>query len=306
MVRFLEDRRGFCVQFASTYAVMARYLGIPARVATGFTPGTPDATGTYSVTNDDAHAWPEIWLAGLGWTDRFDPTPQTSQPGGSTEAGQPTPTPTPTHQAQPVPTTAGPSPTAVGGGTSAGGTVHQPNPSVTTASPTHHGVAAWVWLLVLVGVVAAAALVALGDRPGPQGAPPGPPPTRHRPGRRGRGRVGRGPRRVRGRGRDVAGVADPPRGVRRAPGAGRLRGRGAARVAGPPLHDGPVRRAAAGPGLGRRGVGATWTRCSGRSAPPSDSGLGSGAQLRVRSAPRQPEPAGWSGWSRRRSPSTKD
>ena len=40
ILQFLHDKRGFCVQFASAYAVMARTLGIPARVAVGFTPGT--------------------------------------------------------------------------------------------------------------------------------------------------------------------------------------------------------------------------------------------------------------------------
>ena len=39
ILQFLHDKRGFCVQFASAYAVMARTLGIPARVAVGFTPG---------------------------------------------------------------------------------------------------------------------------------------------------------------------------------------------------------------------------------------------------------------------------
>jgi transglutaminase-like putative cysteine protease len=305
MVRFLEDRRGFCVQFASTYAVMARYLGIPARVATGFTPGSPDATGAYSVTNDDAHAWPEIWLAGLGWTDRFDPTPQTSQPGGSTEAGQPTPTPAPTHQAQPVPSTAGPSPTASGGGTSAGGTVHQPNPSVTTASPAHHGVAAWVWLLVLVGVVAAAALVALVTVPARKA-------------------------RRRARRRHAADPADAVAGAW----AEALDGFAAAGVTWPasltPLEVSAELPAQVGSGLeaplGSLARRYTTVRFGGR--PPDSAsvdaawrdvdavqralgatlGLGSRlrAQLRVRSAPRQPEPAGWSGWSRRRSPSTKD
>ena len=41
IAEFLSDRRGFCVQFASAYAVMARSLGIPSRVAVGFTPGVP-------------------------------------------------------------------------------------------------------------------------------------------------------------------------------------------------------------------------------------------------------------------------
>ncbi|HBF82528.1 MAG TPA: transglutaminase, partial [Streptomyces sp.] len=38
--RFLRDREGFCVHFSFTMAAMARTLGIPARVAVGFTPGT--------------------------------------------------------------------------------------------------------------------------------------------------------------------------------------------------------------------------------------------------------------------------
>jgi len=39
ILAFLRSKHGFCVQFASAYAVMARSLGIPARVAVGFTPG---------------------------------------------------------------------------------------------------------------------------------------------------------------------------------------------------------------------------------------------------------------------------
>ena len=92
---FLDTKRGFCVQFASTYALMARSLGIPARVAVGYTPGELDPTGRYSVTNYEAHAWPEIWLAGVGWTNQFDPTPPSTQPGGSDlpndTAGAPSP-----------------------------------------------------------------------------------------------------------------------------------------------------------------------------------------------------------------------
>lgn len=75
IVQFLRDKRGFCVQFASTYAVMARSLGIPARVAVGFTPGELGSDGRYHVTTHDAHAWPEVWLSGIGWTHMFEPTP---------------------------------------------------------------------------------------------------------------------------------------------------------------------------------------------------------------------------------------
>ncbi|MGC5362499.1 transglutaminase TgpA family protein [Streptomyces sp. DT24] len=72
--RFLKDRRGFCVHFSFTMAAMARTLGIPARVAVGFAPGSPQPDGRYSVGLRDAHAWPELYFAGVGWT-RFEPTP---------------------------------------------------------------------------------------------------------------------------------------------------------------------------------------------------------------------------------------
>ncbi|WP_435970583.1 transglutaminase TgpA family protein [Streptomyces sp. Qhu_M48] len=72
--RFLKDRRGFCVHFSFTMAAMARSLGIPARVAVGFMPGTTQTDGSVSVGIRDAHAWPELYFEGAGWT-RFEPTP---------------------------------------------------------------------------------------------------------------------------------------------------------------------------------------------------------------------------------------
>ncbi|MFB7915049.1 DUF3488 and DUF4129 domain-containing transglutaminase family protein [Streptomyces sp. NPDC056061] len=72
--RFLQDRQGFCVHFSFTMAAMARTLGIPARVAVGFTPGTGQPDGSVSVGLRDAHAWPELYFEGVGWT-RFEPTP---------------------------------------------------------------------------------------------------------------------------------------------------------------------------------------------------------------------------------------
>ncbi|MYU57058.1 MULTISPECIES: transglutaminaseTgpA domain-containing protein [Streptomyces] len=74
IVRFLEQKEGFCVHFSFTMAAMARTLGIPARVAVGFTPGTRQQDGTTSVGLKDAHAWPELYFEGVGWT-RFEPTP---------------------------------------------------------------------------------------------------------------------------------------------------------------------------------------------------------------------------------------
>ncbi|WP_446042075.1 transglutaminase TgpA family protein [Streptomyces sp. SID1121] len=74
ITRFLKNREGFCVHFSFTMAAMARTLGIPARVAVGFTPGTAQSDGTVSVGLRDAHAWPELYFEGVGWT-RFEPTP---------------------------------------------------------------------------------------------------------------------------------------------------------------------------------------------------------------------------------------
>ncbi|MGV9253802.1 transglutaminase TgpA family protein [Streptomyces sp. NPDC003697] len=72
--RFLKDRRGFCVHYSFAMAAMARTLGIPARVAVGFAPGSMQADGTMTVGLKDAHAWPELYFEGVGWT-RFEPTP---------------------------------------------------------------------------------------------------------------------------------------------------------------------------------------------------------------------------------------
>ncbi|QDY76335.1 DUF3488 and transglutaminase-like domain-containing protein [Streptomyces qinzhouensis] len=74
IARFLRDKEGFCVHFSASMAAMARTLGIPARVAVGFTPGTARGDGSMSVSNRNAHAWPELYFEGVGWT-RFEPTP---------------------------------------------------------------------------------------------------------------------------------------------------------------------------------------------------------------------------------------
>jgi transglutaminase-like putative cysteine protease len=71
----VQTRRGYCQHFAGAMALMLRYLGIPARVAEGFTTGTYDPKhGVWTVTDHDAHAWVEVWFRGYGWLP-FDPTP---------------------------------------------------------------------------------------------------------------------------------------------------------------------------------------------------------------------------------------
>uniref|UniRef100_UPI0028118490 transglutaminase family protein n=1 Tax=Microbacterium sp. TaxID=51671 RepID=UPI0028118490 len=76
--RFLEVRSGYCTHFASTFAVMARSIGIPARVVVGYLPGTAtgdevDDQDVYTVLGSQLHAWPETYLDGIGWVP-FDPT----------------------------------------------------------------------------------------------------------------------------------------------------------------------------------------------------------------------------------------
>ena len=74
LVDFVEvTRAGYCQHYAGAMAVMLRLLGIPARVAVGFTAGTWKA-GVWTVTDHQAHAWVEAWFDGFGWL-AFDPTP---------------------------------------------------------------------------------------------------------------------------------------------------------------------------------------------------------------------------------------
>lgn len=89
MLAFLRDKRGYCEQFAATMAIMARQLGIPARVAVGFLPGEKSGD-TYVVSAHDAHAWPELYFQGHGWV-RFEPTPRGA---GTSDAPSPDPTST--------------------------------------------------------------------------------------------------------------------------------------------------------------------------------------------------------------------
>lgn len=74
LVDFVEvTRAGYCQHYAGAMTVMLRMLGIPARVAVGFTAGTWKG-GVWTVTDHQAHAWVEAWFPGHGWLP-FDPTP---------------------------------------------------------------------------------------------------------------------------------------------------------------------------------------------------------------------------------------
>jgi transglutaminase-like putative cysteine protease len=81
---FLALRQGYCEQFAGTFAAMARSLGLPARVAVGFTWGDNDPLDPtlFRVRGEHAHAWTEVYIDGAGWV-LFEPTPGRGAPGAA-------------------------------------------------------------------------------------------------------------------------------------------------------------------------------------------------------------------------------
>ena len=83
---FLRIKRGYCEQFSAAFAAMARSVGIPARVAVGFTYGDLLEDGKYHVYGRNAHAWPEIWFDRIGWVS-FEPTPGRGEPGTQAYTG---------------------------------------------------------------------------------------------------------------------------------------------------------------------------------------------------------------------------
>ena len=117
----LEEKRGYCTSFASSMTVLARAAGLPARYVEGYA-ASPDSDGIARVTQQDGHAWTEIYFPGFGWLT-FDPTPGSApdyggpdnSPAGSKDDPQnddhpsdssvtPTPSPTPMPTPSPSPT----------------------------------------------------------------------------------------------------------------------------------------------------------------------------------------------------------
>ena len=71
---WLDRREGFCEHFATSFVVLMRAMGVPARVVTGYQGAEPpDEDGFRVVRQSHAHAWAEYWTAGSGWL-RADPT----------------------------------------------------------------------------------------------------------------------------------------------------------------------------------------------------------------------------------------
>ena len=112
VAQFLEVREGYCVHFASAFALMARTLHMPSRIVVGYLPGEPttdsvDGQPVYSVSSSQLHAWPEVYFSGIGWIS-FEPTSglgvPTSFSPASTTLGQPGDSDPAAPQSTPTPT----------------------------------------------------------------------------------------------------------------------------------------------------------------------------------------------------------
>jgi transglutaminase-like putative cysteine protease len=67
------SKEGFCNYYASAEVLMLRSIGIPARMAVGFSNGERQVPYQRIVRQRDAHAWPEVYFPGIGWVE-FEPT----------------------------------------------------------------------------------------------------------------------------------------------------------------------------------------------------------------------------------------
>jgi hypothetical protein len=69
-----EQKQGYCSYYASAMTMMLRSVGIPARYVEGYMlPPSPEKGTEYYVTNQQAHAWVEVYFEGYGWLT-FEPT----------------------------------------------------------------------------------------------------------------------------------------------------------------------------------------------------------------------------------------
>ncbi len=82
IANFLQNRIGYCQQYAAAMAWMVRAADIPARVALGFTRGSDRDGNSYTLTNRNAHAWTEVYFEGFGWVP-FDATPASGVAGAN-------------------------------------------------------------------------------------------------------------------------------------------------------------------------------------------------------------------------------
>ena len=176
----LDERQGYCTSFATAMAVMARMVGLPARYIEGYA-AVPDSDSVARVTQQQAHAWVEIYFAGFGWLP-FDPTPgignsedgdsssddPQSNPPTPSPSPSPTPTPNPTEEPNGSTPSPSPSPTPSPDAEDAADTpAPSPTPEVSPSpppgdnEPPRNPPPAWLWPMLILLLIALAATLRL-------------------------------------------------------------------------------------------------------------------------------------------------
>jgi hypothetical protein len=163
LVKFLtKTRTGECVQYAYALTVLARSLGIPARLVAGYTEGSHTSANRWAVRSDDAHAWTEVYFSGYGWIT-FEATPAGGD-GTAHAAGYQTRPPAIRHP--------GPSPSASAAGHSGGpggSPGHHPLNDSGPGGSLSAGPAGSPWAAILLTMAAAVALMFLAPALGRRG-----------------------------------------------------------------------------------------------------------------------------------------
>ena len=106
-------RSGYCQYFAISMVMMARSLGLPARLAAGFAPGERQEDDTFLVREANAHAWAEIYFPGYGW-EIFEATKSINPAFGRASGDATSPGVPPTVGDRPLPRGSGPGRAAAG------------------------------------------------------------------------------------------------------------------------------------------------------------------------------------------------
>ncbi|MBC1386019.1 transglutaminase domain-containing protein [Listeria innocua] len=146
-----ETQIGYCDNFSTSMVVMLRSLGIPARWAKGYTPGEGEKKGndsksTYTITNNNAHSWPEVFFPGTGWVP-FEPTATFTNPEDfqepTTETANKPETPNDSTSTPETPATPDKTPEQEAGSSSTGETPKQEQPK--TDSTSSFKLPSWFW-----------------------------------------------------------------------------------------------------------------------------------------------------------------
>ncbi|WP_271000963.1 DUF4129 domain-containing transglutaminase family protein [Listeria seeligeri] len=163
-----ETKIGYCDNFSTSMVVMLRTLGIPTRWAKGYTPdeGEKDAKGdkaTYTITNNNAHSWPEVFFPGTGWVP-FEPTATFSNPENfqepTTETANKPDTPNESSSEASKPDTTEKTPEQADGSSSTGET-KQAEQAKTDKANNPLKIPSWLWWIpvgLIVAIIAAAVI----------------------------------------------------------------------------------------------------------------------------------------------------